>query len=471
MSSLQLPSEFQFGVATAAYQIEGAVTADGRGPCIWDGFLEENGFRGDNGKIAADHYRRWREDVQLLAQLGVQTYRTSTSWSRVMPDGKTLNRAGLDFYDRLVDALLESGIAPAITLYHMDLPSALQDNGGWANRDTVDAFAEYVGEVARRLTDRVGRWFTVNEPLYEAWLGYFEGLFPPAVVDGTKAVAAMHHLLLAHGSAYRVLKAHTDAVEVGPAIGYAPAIPAMDDTADHLTAALVTAHTNWTSFDPIVLGEYPDEYLTHPARAAALQSVMRDGDLANIVGADFLGVNYYFPRYVTNVNRADDPTLNVRFDLGNTTSGLKHLSDVGAANVSPRTGRENLGGWTPEPERLTESILQLGQRYGTVPILITENGLPLSDYANPDGEIRDDDRIAFIDEHLAAISAAVADGANVQAYYHWSLMDNLEWVNGYSHRFGLVFVDFATQRRTPKKSFYWYADRIRDARDGGQTAG
>lgn len=466
MNAGALPPGFEFGTATAAYQIEGAVDVDGRGPCVWDGFLETRGHRGDHGRIAADHYHRWAEDVALLRDLGAHSYRLSASWSRVLPDGLTPNSAGLGFYDRLVDALLAGGVTPALTLYHMDLPAAVQVRGGWAHRETAERFGEYAQLLANRLGDRVKRWFTVNEPLYEAWLGYYEGAFPPAVVDADQAVAALHHLLLAHGLGYQALKERCGDFEVGPAIGFAPTKPATDHPGDAHLADLVAAHTNWASLDPIVLGTYPDAFRNHPMRASALDKVVRDGDLETIAGTDFLGINYYFPRTVLGLERASDTAVVAQYGMQDPSNvaQLAHLRQLGAVDVRPQADAHRIAGWAPYPAGLTESIVQLTERYGAVPILVTENGLPLVDYTNPEGVVVDQERIDFIGDHLSAIAEAVERGADVRAYYHWSLIDNLEWLNGYEHRFGLVHVDFATQRRTPKKSFHWYAQVIRESR-------
>ncbi|WP_309131229.1 family 1 glycosylhydrolase [Brevibacterium sp.] len=459
--TLSFPPGFLWGTATAAYQIEGAAAAYGRSPSIWDDYLREHGTHGDTGDVACDHYHRWQHDLDLAARLGAGAYRFSASWSRVMPDGRTVNREGLDFYERLVDGLLDRGLTPALTMYHMDLPAHL--DGGWSNRDTALRFADYAQVLTETLGDRVGMWMTVNELYYESWVGYAEGAFPPGHRDSAKAVAALHHMLLAHGLGVSAVREHSPAAEVGLVSGYAPVVPATDHPAD--VAAASTAHTH--SIDvvlgPVLQGRYPQEYAEHPARAEALAATVVDGDL-DLIGAevDFIGLNYYFRRHVVAADRVTDPEVVAVADPPGDFLNLTHLKEIGAAEVRPRSRHRTMADWTPEPEGIAQMLTDVTADYGPVPIHITENGLPLPDYAGTDGAVRDPERITYLRDHLAGIHTAIAGGADVRGYFVWSLLDNLEWTSGFGHRFGLVHVDYATLTRTPKASFDWYAQVVAD---------
>ena len=435
---LRFPPGFVLGTATAAYQIEGAVAEDGRGPSIWDTFSHTPGAirGGDTGDVACDSYHRYAEDVRLLAGLGTQAYRFSISWPRVQPDGRgQVNPAGLDHYSRLVDALLAAGIAPAATLYHWDLPQPLQDAGGWLARDTADRFADYAAVVAGALGDRMRMWITLNEPVVVTWNGHIEGSHAPGLRLGSGAFPVAHHLLLAHGRAVPVLRAATPDVPVGITNNYGPSHPASPAEADVAAARLQDVLRNRLYTDPVLLGGYPEEV------AALIGDTVVDGDLESISAPlDFLGVNYYFPELV----RADPDAV------------------FGGAPVpwpgAPRTSFD----WPVVPDGMRETLVSLRERYGAglPPVYVTENGAAYADAVGPDGTVHDPDRVSYLDGHLRAVRAAMDAGVTVRGYFCWSLLDNFEWAEGFSQRFGLVHVDFGTQRRTPKTSYGWYRDLI-----------
>ncbi len=427
MAGPVFPPEFAWGVATAAYQIEGATSEDGRGISIWDTFAHEPGrvADGHTGDIACDHYHRWAQDVDLMAGLGIDAYRFSISWPRIQPDGgAAINQKGLDFYDRLTDALIAKGISPTVTLYHWDLPQALEDKGGWLNRDTAYRFAEYAYVVADRLADRVGAWITLNEPMVTMAYGYGFGIYAPGKALLLDALPTAHHQLLAHGLALNSLRAR-GARKVGLANHYTPAWPA-DEAAEEAAKTFDTL-MNRLFTDPVLRGVYPAEL--------GELTFVRDEDLA-VIGQpiDLLGVNYYNP------TRIGAPTGDhLPFDL---------LEIEGY----PTTGM----GWPIVPDALLGLLRRLREDYWDVlpPIHITENGCSFDD------STEDDDRIAFLDAHLRAVRTAIDEGVDVASYYVWSLLDNFEWAEGYHPRFGLVHVDYETQKRTPKKSYGWYRDLI-----------
>jgi beta-glucosidase len=435
---LRFPPDFTWGVATASYQIEGAVDEDGRGRSVWDTFSHTPGRTrdGDTGDVACDHYHRWPEDVRLMAGLGVTAYRFSVAWPRIQPTGSgPANPAGLAFYDRLVDGLLAAGIEPVATLFHWDLPQALEDGGGWLARETAERFAEYAGIVGAALGDRMSRWITLNEPFVHASAGYALGQHAPGRTLMTGAFPATHHQLLGHGLAVAALRG-TGPAAVGITNNLAPAHPATDDPADAEAARRVDGLQNRVYTDPVLLGRYPDD-LAWLYRDADL-STIRDGDLT-ITGApiDFLGVNYYFPSLV----RAAGPDNPLGFEFAE------------RAGV-PRTAF----GWPVVPESMTELLVLLRDRYGSAlpPILVTENGAAYDDEVGADGRVSDVDRVAYLDAHLRAVRRAMDAGVDVDGYFCWSLLDNFEWAEGYSKRFGLVYVDYPTQRRIPKESYEWY---------------
>jgi beta-glucosidase len=418
----RFPDGFLFGVATSAFQIEGALDVDGRGPSIWDGFAGESG---DIGDVACDHYRRWRGDVELLGELGVNAYRFSLAWPRLFPTGRApLEPRGLAHYDRLIDALLERGIEPVVTLYHWDLPQALQNEGGWRTRSTVDAFAEYAGTCFDAYGDRVQRWITINEPWVHGILGHADGIHAPGVKDLRGAVEAIHHMLLAHGRAAQELRSG----DAGIAFSLFPTYPASDDDADREAAWICDGYHNRWFLDPVLKGSYPDDMRElFEERVGALDFV-HDGDLGTIRAGELVGVNYY-SRGVIRAEPGKQPfpyhVLSAREEL-----------DV------PLTD----GGYEIAPFGLTDLLVRLRDDYGDVPIHITENGAIYADAPHDPG------RVAFLRDHLRAVHDAVEQGVPVRGYFHWSFMDNFEWALGYEPRFGLVHVDYETQRRTVKDS-------------------
>jgi beta-glucosidase len=447
------PDGFAWGVSTAAYQIEGAVTEDGRGPSIWDTFSHQPGrtTNGDTGDIACDAYHRMDEDLGLLSQLGVTGYRFSIAWPRIQPDGRGApNQAGLDHYSRLVDQLLARGITPLVTLYHWDLPQPLQDKGGWATRDTADLFADYAATVAGALGDRVTRWITLNEPWVAASMGYRSAEHAPGIADPRQYVAAVHHLLLAHGKAVAAVRsAAPSPAEVGITLNMAQVYPADPAShADRELAADIDADLNGVFLDPLTRGRYPARLGEGQAPGPQL---IRDGDFDVIQAPiDFLGVNYYAPHIVAVredgiFRRGDDP---MPWRPGATFVQPDHL---------PVTAM----GWLVDPNGLYDLLIRVHDDAPGLPLYITENGAACYDYVDPDGAVEDPERIAYLHGHLDACRRAIADGVPLRGYFAWSLMDNFEWAHGYSKRFGLVFVDYGTQRRIPKRSAAWYAEVAR----------
>ncbi|MDF2704416.1 MAG: beta-glucosidase [Nonomuraea muscovyensis] len=432
---------FLWGTATAAYQIEGATGEDGRGPSVWDTFAHEPGRvrDGHTGDVACDHYHRWREDVALMSELGAGAYRFSISWPRVLPEGiGAPNPQGLDFYDRLVDGLLAAGITPVPTLFHWDLPQALQDRGGWLNRDVAGWFADYAAVVAERLADRVRMWITLNEPFVHMAFGYGMGIHAPGQALLLGALPVAHHQLLGHGLAVRALRA-AGAEQVLLTNNCTPVRPASGSPQDVAAADAYDVLHNRLFADPVLLGRYPD-LSAYGVDAPDDALGVRDGDLATIAAPlDGLGVNYYNPTRIAAPAGAEP--------------GLP-FADVGITG-HPTTAF----GWPVVPDGLRELLTGLRDRYGAAlpPIYVTENGCSQPDELTPEG-VDDQERIAFLRDHIAAMERARAEGVDVRGYFVWSLLDNFEWAEGYHQRFGLVHVDFATQRRTPKASFRWYRD-------------
>jgi beta-glucosidase len=445
----QFPPDFVWGVATASYQIEGAVAEDGRGPSIWDTFSHTPGktHNGDNGDVADDHYHRYAEDFELMAGLGVNAYRFSIAWPRIQPTGDgPANPAGLDFYDRLVDAMLAKGITPAATLYHWDLPQALEDRGGWMQREIPERLADYTAIVAERLGDRVGQWITLNEPFVVTAFGYALGTHAPGHRLLAGAFPVAHHQLLGHGLAIEALRAAGVSGKLGITNAMAPVHPATDDPADALAANILDLLHNRTYSDPLFAGRYPDD-VPVIYRGADL-SVVKDGDLAKIsTPLDFFGLNFYNPHRVK-------------------ASGAEHF---GHEIVGYPGAATTAMGWPVVPAAFTELLTGLKERYGEKlpPIYITENGAAYDDKPDADGRVQDDDRIAYLDGHLRALHDAMAAGVDVRGYYCWSFLDNFEWAEGYEKRFGLVRVDYDTLERTPKASYDWYRSVIARTRDGG----
>lgn len=424
LTRTDFPAHFIFGVATSSFQIEGATHQDGRGPSIWDTFCNEAGRikDGSNGDVACDHYHRLEQDLDLLSDLGVDAYRFSVAWPRIQPTGSSgeANEAGLAFYERLVDGLTQRGIAAHLTLYHWDLPQALQDKGGWTNRQTAERFAEYARLVGQRLGHKVSSIATLNEPWCASILSYQIGEHAPGWQDRPAALAAAHHLLLGHGLALRELRQLNLSAQLGTVLNLTPAYPATTD--DQAAAHLADGRFNRWFLDPILKGQYPqdvwDDY-------GADVPTVKAGDL-EIMSAtiDFLGVNYYSRDYVTS-------------------------ADVLPAEVTDM-------GWEVYPQGLSDLLIRLKQDYTLPPILITENGAAYPDVQEADQQIHDSARISYLDHHLKAVLAAIEAGVDVRGYFAWSLMDNFEWAQGYSKRFGLIYVDYATQQRTFKDSAKWY---------------
>jgi beta-glucosidase len=432
--------DFIWGASTSSYQIEGAATQDGRGPSIWDAFCGQAGriANGDTGAVACDHYHRYREDIALMRDLGIDAYRFSVAWSRVLPAGAgAANEKGLDFYDRLIDTLLGAGIEPWLCLYHWDLPQALEERGGWLVRDCVAWFGDYAELIARRVGDRVKRFATFNEPTVFTLFGYGFGGHAPGIVGRDNCLKAIHHVNLAHGAAVDVIRATVAGASIGAVHNVQPTYPASDAPDDQAAAQIYDAIWNGAFPDPQFLGHYP------AALADEMAPLLAAGDLARIRRpVDWFGLNHYAPNYIkADAARpfgcwfADAPA---------------HL---------PRTSID----WTIEPEKFRDTLRAVGTRYG-LPIYVLENGTASSDQVNDAGEVDDSDRIAYLDAYIGAMREAIAAGADVRGYFVWSLLDNFEWTWGYGPRFGIVRVDYETQRRTPKASAGWYARVIREAR-------
>jgi beta-glucosidase len=447
---LRFPDGFLWGAATAAYQIEGAPDADGKGPSIWDTFSHTPGkvFHGDTGDVACDSYHRYPEDIAMLQRLGVGAYRFSLSWPRIQPDGRgPANQPGLDYYHRLVDALLDKGITPVVTLYHWDLPQALQDKGGWAMRDIAEIFADFAEIAGEALGDRVHRWVTLNEPWVVAHVGYRDGRHAPGVTDPAKAVAANHHLLLAHGRAVRALRAASPSpAQIGITLNLDVARPVSPEAAD--MAAELEARLNGAYLDPLLRGAYP-ERLTAEFSPAKVPGLVHDGDF-DVIRApiDFLGVNFYAPHYV-----------GIRPD-GEPRRG-EQLIGPDVVFVQPEGMPVTAMNWLVDSSSIYELMTRLRDVTDGLPIYITENGSAWYDYVTQDGTVEDYERLAYLRDHLAALHAAIADGVNLRGYFAWSLMDNFEWAEGYAKRFGLVYVDFGTQKRILKRSGEFYARVVR----------
>jgi beta-glucosidase len=430
--------DFIWGASTSSYQIEGAVDADGRGKSIWDIFSHTPGRvnNGDTGDVACDHYHRWREDIELLSRGGFGAYRFSTAWPRVMPAGSgAVEPRGLDFYDRLVDGLMQRRVTPWLCLYHWDLPQALQDKGGWLDRDICEKFADYARVVAARLGDRVKHWAMFNEPNIHALFGHGMGSQAPGLAGLPNMLAAMHHQNLAHGRALQALRAERAELRLGTVISLQVARPSSDREADRRATERFDAMWNGACLDPLVKGSYPAPV------AADFAPLIVDGDLATMhQPMDFLGVNYYAPMYV-----ADVPGSLFGAWFGAVPAGMGFTAM----------------GWPIDADGLTEELIGLRDRYGDLDLYVTENGACYDDPVAVDGTVHDDDRIAYLRGHVAAAGRALAAGVRLRGYFVWSLLDNFEWAEGYSRRFGIVRVDYSTLKRTPKSSYQWLAQFIR----------
>ncbi len=439
-------SDFRWGVATSAYQIEGGRFEGGKGESIWDRFADD-GHMAVSGDVACDHYHRWEEDLDLMAQLGVNAYRFSVAWTRVLPDGTgSPSPAGLAFYDRLIDGLLARGIEPWLTLYHWDLPQALQDRGGWPAREIVDHFAHYAEVLSATFGDRVKHWITHNEPWVSSFLGHQLGMFAPGIQDWTAALATAHHLLLSHGAAIPVIRGNSANASVGIALDCRPSSPASSSEADTAASNHFDGFRNRWFFDPVFGMGYPSDMVTAYRSAGRFdEGVIHDGDLDVIAGdIDFLGLNYY-----TSLTIA---------------AGGEESEDQGVPpGPNPPDGFTEMG-WRNTPSALTDFLRRVDSEYSPASIVITENGASFSDGPDDRGTIDDHRRIAYLSDHIAAVGAAQAEGIPVDGYFAWSLLDNLEWTSGYDQRFGLVWVDHGTGERIPKSSFEWYRNVIAERR-------
>ena len=437
------PAEFVWGAATASYQIEGAATEDGRGESIWDRFSATPGKvrTGDTGLVACDFYHRYREDIALVRELGLDAFRFSIAWPRILPEGRgRVNQAGLDFYDRVVDELLANDIEPFVTLYHWDLPQALEDQGGWASRETVDAFCEYAQVVAARLGDRVGRWITHNEPQVASWAGYGSGGHAPGRRSKSDATAAAHHLLLSHGRAVEILRAAVPNATVGITLNLYSVQADSDDESAAEVARRIDGGDNRWFLDPIFRGEYPADVLELLGDA---EPPVEEGDLASIsTPLDFLGVNNYS-----------------RLVIG---GGGKPLRNSNAVYTDMD--------WEVYPDGLYEVLIRLRDEYAVPTIYVTENGAAFGDIRGHDGEVLDPERQDYLEGYIRAVGRAVQAGVPVSGYFVWSFLDNFEWAHGYSKRFGIVYVDYPTLDRVPKGSFHWYGDLIRRHRAAASPA-
>jgi len=440
---VQFPKDFQWGTATAAYQIEGAVNEDGRSSSIWDVFSHTPGkvANGDTGDVACDHYHLWREDVELIKRLGIKNYRFSLSWPRILPDGKgRINQKGLDFYNQIIDALLKADITPMITLYHWDIPANLA--GGWVNRSAVNAFAELSDVASKTFGDRVKSWVTINEPFCPSIVSYKMGRHAPGEINHTKALIAAHHLLLAHGRAVPIIKENVQDSKVGICVNLGP-VYTKERTSENLEAARHAEGELWRWFlDPVYGRHYPSDMLADYVKMGVLDSIepefIRKGDFEEMATpTDFLAINYYTRNTViAGYNQKSDP------------SSMTFIP-------APKEIQTEMG-WEVYPEGLYETLARVHWDYRPGDIIITENGASYSDGPGVSGKVNDSKRIDYLEGHLLAVAKAIRAGIPVTGYYLWSLLDNFEWGFGYDQRFGIVYVDFETQKRYPKDSAYWY---------------
>ncbi|MET8232218.1 GH1 family beta-glucosidase [Micromonospora sp. NPDC005298] len=434
---LRFPDDFGWGAATSAYQIEGAAKEDGRGESIWDTFSRAPGRtrNGDTGDVAADHYHRYAEDLDLMRDLGLRSYRFSISWPRIQPDGTGApNQRGLDFYRRLLDGLHDRGISPMATLFHWDLPQALQDADGWESRDTALRFADYADAVFTALGDRVPVWLTINEPKTVVQNGYLIGHHAPGRQDPDAAYLVAHHLQLAHGLAVRALRAADGTARIGPALNLHPCYPADDSPQAAAAARLYDGYENRLYLDSLLKGSYPEDVLADLGPESRMVRGIRDGDLAVISSpVDLLAVQYYTPIYVT--------------------------ADGGTEHRWPTSEAE----WQQiYPDGMYDILTRVTRDYGPIPLTVTENGLPTPDTLAADDTVDDSGRISFLRDHLAAAHRAISAGVPLESFHVWSMLDNFEWAEGYDQRWGLVYVDYPSQRRVLKRSAHWYRSVIAD---------
>ncbi|HKT02240.1 MAG TPA: GH1 family beta-glucosidase [Rugosimonospora sp.] len=453
---LSFPPDFLWGAAAAAYQIEGAATEGGRTPSIWDTFSRVPGriVAGHTGDVACDHYHRYREDVRLMADLGLRSYRLSLSWPRIQPGGRgPVNSQGMDFYHRLVDELLAHGIQPWVTLYHWDLPQPLEDAGGWPVRDTAARFAEYAALAHRQLGDRVRYWTTLNEPWCSAFLGYASGIHAPGRSDAPASLAAAHHLMLGHGLAVQAMRAQRADSELGVTLNLYPVSAHTTTPGDADAARRIDGLANRLFLDPLLRGQYPAD-VVEDLRGTSDFGHVSPGDLATI-GADMdvLGVNYY-SRHVVGAPAADGRG-------GEHRRRPSHWPGSEEVRFHARGLPVTAMGWEIDAGGLLETLRRLDEEYPRIPLYVTENGAAFDDEVAPDGTVHDPRRRDYIAQHLRACHQAINEGIPLRGYFAWSLLDNYEWSWGYTRRFGMVYVDYPTQRRTPKTSARWYAEVTR----------
>lgn len=435
---IKFPKDFVWGVATSSYQIEGAVDEDGRTPSIWDTFSKTEGktYQGHTGDVACDHYHRYKEDVEIMKEIGVKAYRFSIAWPRIFPEEGKYNPKGMDFYKRLVDELLKKDIMPAATIYHWDLPQwAYDKGGGWLNRDSVKWYVEYATKLFEELGDVIPLWITHNEPWCASILSYGIGEHAPGHKDYREALIAAHHILLSHGEAVKAFREmNIKGSEVGITLNLTPVYPASEKEEDKLAAQYADGFSNRWFLDPIFKGNYPQDMMELYSKIIGEFDFIKEGDLETIsVPIDFLGVNYY----TRNIIKYNENSM------------LK------AENV-PGPGKRTEMGWEISPESLHDILKRLDREYTKLPIYITENGAACKDEVTEDGRVHDYERIEYIKEHLKAAAKFIEEGGNLKGYFVWSLMDNFEWAHGYSKRFGIVYVDYKTQKRILKDSALWY---------------
>ncbi|NNG67006.1 GH1 family beta-glucosidase [Caldanaerobacter subterraneus] len=435
---VKFPKDFTWGVATSSYQIEGAVNEDGRTPSIWDTFSKTEGktYQGHTGDVACDHYHRYKEDVEIMKEIGVKAYRFSIAWPRIFPEEGKYNPKGMDFYKRLVDELLKRDIMPVATIYHWDLPQwAYEKNGGWLNRESVKWYVEYASKLFEELGDVIPLWITHNEPWCSSILSYGIGEHAPGHKDWREALIAAHHILLSHGEAVKVFRdMNLKGAQIGITLNLTPAYPASEKEEDKLAVQYADGFANRWFLDPIFKGNYPEDMMELYSKIIGEFDFIREGDLETIsVPIDFLGVNYY-TRSIVKYNK---------------DSMLK------AENV-PGPGKKTEMGWEISPESLYDLLKRLDREYTKLPMYITENGVAFKDEVTEDGRVHDYERIEYIKEHLKAIARFIEEGGNLKGYFVWSLLDNFEWAHGYSKRFGIVYVDYETQKRILKDSAFWY---------------
>jgi len=438
----KFPKDFIWGAATASYQIEGAWNEDGRGESIWDRFSHTPGktLDGDTGDVACNHYHLWRDDIKLMKGLGLKAYRFSIAWPRILPSGMgSINEAGIDFYSKLVDELLEVGIRPFATLYHWDLPQALQDKGGWTARMVVDAFVEYTDIITRALGDRVKDWITLNEPWVSAFVGYQDGRHAPGHTSQDEAIVASHHLLLSHGRSVPVIRSNSKDANVGITLNLTPKVPASPSIADKKAAFWEDGYVNRWFLDPISSRGYPEDMVKFYNKD---MSFVQQGDMEEIeVPIDFLGVNYY----TRNIARSQ--VVPEKENLPQTVFREGQITEMD---------------WEVYPQSLYDLLGRLHFEYNFPSIYITENGAAFPDEVNENGEVHDPSRVSYIQTHLESVNKAIQIGVPVHGYFVWSLLDNFEWGFGYSKRFGIVYVDYKTQKRILKSSAKWYQNKIQE---------